>query len=54
MNERVNNFLWGGDKFMPEIHLRQSKFTYSVWGPFTKKRERIKKVKETGDLQYIY
>ena len=39
---------------MPEIHLRQSKLTYSVCGPFTKKRERIKRVKKTGDLQYIY
>ena len=39
---------------MPEIHLRQSKLTYSAWEPFTKKRERIKRVKKTGDLQYIY
>ena len=35
MNEIVNKFLFSGDKFMPEMHLRQSRF--SVCGPFTKK-----------------
>ena len=29
-------------------------FTYSVCGPFTKNKERIKKFKETGDASYIY
>ena len=51
MNETVNNFLLGGDKFMPEIHLR---FTYSAWGPLTKTKEKTQKLKETGDSQYIY
>ena len=23
MNETVNKFLWAGDKFMPEMHLKQ-------------------------------
>ena len=27
MNEIVNNFLLAGDKFMPEMHLRQPGFT---------------------------
>ena len=36
MNEIVNKFLLAGNKFMPEIHLRQPRFTYSTWGPFTK------------------
>ena len=31
-----------GDKFMPEMHLKQPGFTYSACGPFTKKKERIK------------
>ena len=35
MNEIVNKFLLAGNKFMPEIHLRQPRFTYSTWGPFT-------------------
>ena len=39
---------------MPEMHLRQPQFTYSVCGPFTKHRERIQKFKETGDTIYIY
>ena len=54
MNEIVNKFLLGGDKFMPEMHLRQPRFTYSACGPFTKNKERIKKFKETGDTNYIY
>ena len=39
MNEIVNNFLLAGDKFMPEMHLRQPKFTYSACGPSTKNKE---------------
>ena len=34
---------------MPEIHLRQSGFTYSACGTFAKNKERIQKFKETGD-----
>ena len=26
---------------MPEMHLRQSRFIYSAWGPFTETKERI-------------
>ena len=54
MNEMVNKFLLAGDKFMPEMHLKQPRFTYSACGPFTKNKERIQKVKETGDSSYIY
>ena len=36
MDAIVNKLLLLGDKFMPEIHLRQSQFTYSASGPFTK------------------
>ena len=54
MNEIVTKFLEAGDKFMPEMHLRQLGFTCSAFGPFTKIKERIKKFKETGDLRYIY
>ena len=38
MNEIINNFLLPGNKFMPAIHLRQPRFTYSVCGPFTKNK----------------
>ena len=54
MNEIVNKFLLVGDKFMPEMHLRQPRFTYSACGPFTKNKERIQKFKETGNTSYIY
>ena len=54
MNEIVNKFLLTGDKFMPEMHLKQPGFTQSACGPFTKNKERIQKLKETGDLRYIY
>ena len=54
MNEIFNKFLLAGDKFMPEMHLRQPGFTYSACGPFTKNKERIQKFKETGDTSYIY
>ena len=54
MNEIVNKFLFTGDKFMPEMHLKQSGFTYSSCGPFTKNKERKQKFKETGDSRYIY
>ena len=54
MNEIVNEFLLAGDKFIPEIHLRQPGFTYRACGPFTKNEERIQKLKKTGDSRYIY
>ena len=54
MNEIVNKFLLTGDKFMPEMHLKQPRFTYSACVPFTKNKERIKKFKETEDTNYIY
>ena len=54
MNNVINKFLLVGDKFMPEMHLRQPQFTYSACGPFTKHEQRIQKFKETGDTSYIY
>ena len=32
MNEIIHKFLLVGDKFMPEMHLKQPGFTYSVCG----------------------
>ena len=54
MNNLINKFLLAGDRFMPEIHLRQPQFTYSACGPFTRHEERIQKFKETGDTNYLY
>ena len=39
MNEIVNKLLLAGDKFVPEPHLKQPGFTYSVCGPFTRNKE---------------
>ena len=49
----VSKLLLAGDKFMPEMHLKQPVFTYSACGPFTKNKERIQKFKEIGDTKYI-
>ena len=54
MSDIINKFILAGDKFMPEMHLRQPQFTCSACGPFTKNKERIQKVKETGYSKYIY
>ena len=54
MNNTINKLLLAGDKFMPEMHLRQHQFTYSTCGPFTKHKQRIQKFKGTGDTNYIY
>ena len=39
---------------MPKTHLRQPHFIYSACDPFTKTKEKIRKLKETGDSRYIY
>ena len=49
MNAIVNNLLFAGEKFMLEMHLKHPEFTYSACGPFSKNKERIKKIKETAD-----
>ena len=54
MNDIINKCLLVGDKFMPEMHLRQPGFTYSACGPFTKNKERIKKFMTTGNTDFIY
>ena len=54
MNEIVNKFLLAGDKFMPEMHLKQPGFTYTACGPFTKNKERIQIFQETVYTKHIY
>ena len=54
MSNVINKFLLAGDKFMPEMHLREPRFVYSACGPFTRHKERIKESKRTGDTLYIY
>ena len=52
-NYIIKKFLLAGDKFIPEMHLREIVFTYSACGPFTKNKKRIQKFKQTGDSRYI-
>ena len=54
MNEVVNTFLLAGGKFMLEMRLRQPEFTYSSCGPFTKNKDIILILKDTGHSRYIY
>ena len=46
MNKIVSKFLLAGDKFSPEMHLRQPGFTYSACEPLTKTKERIQNLKK--------
>ena len=54
MNEIVNKFLVVGDKFLPEINLKQPGFTYSACRQFTKNKESIEKFMQTGNTDIIY
>ena len=42
LNEIVNKYLLAGDKFVPEMHLKQPGFTYSASGPLLKQRKNLK------------
>ena len=46
MNKIATSFLLAGDKFIPEMHLKQPGFTYSACATFTKNKGRIKKFQE--------
>ena len=54
MNKTINKFLLTPDKFMPQLHLKQPRFTYSACGQFTTHREIIQKLRETGNLKRLY
>ena len=54
MNVIVNMFLLAGDKFLPEMHLRQPAFTCSACGPFKKNKEGIQKLKKKNRRFQIY
>ena len=54
LNNIINKFFLAGDKFMPEMHLRESQFVYSACGPFTRHKERIKEFKRPVDTRLLY
>ena len=49
MNEVINKFLLGQNKFTPKLHLKQHKYSCSTLGKIKKNKERMEKIKETGD-----
>ena len=52
MNEIVK-FLLAGDKFMPEMHLKQPRFTYSACGPLLKIKKEFKHLKKQRCKLYL-
>ena len=54
MNQLVNKVLLTRDKFMPEMHLREPGFTYSICGPFNRNKQRIQKFMQTENTNHIY
>ena len=54
MNEIVNKFLLVGDKFMPEMRLKQPGFTYNACGPFTKNKKNWKVYANWKYRFYVY
>ena len=53
MIEIVNKFLLLGEKFMPEMRLKQPGFAYSAFAPFAKNKERIEKFMQTGNKDFM-
>ena len=54
MNEIINKFLLAGDKFMPEMHLRQPGFTYPACGPYKKKTNKESKNLKNQEINDIF
>ena len=54
MNKIVNKCLLDGDKFLLELHLKESGIYYIACGFFTKHCERVQIFRETGNLKHIY
>ena len=54
MDRIINKILLNGDKFMPELQLKQPGVTYSDCGLFIKHHKRIQKFKETGNVKHLY
>ena len=41
MNKIIHKYLFTGDKFMPELHLKEPRFTYSPSRSFMKHHKRL-------------
>ena len=54
LDKVIKNFLLNGDKFIPELDLKQTRCTYSASGPFIKQWGGIQKFRETCNLKHLY
>ena len=54
MTKILKKFLLAGDKCMPEMYLKQLRFTCSAYRLITKNKEKIQKFTETEHSRYIY
>ena len=54
ISEIINKFLFVGEKFMPEMHLKQPGFAYSGCRPFTKNKERMQRFNRKQEIQDIF
>ena len=54
MNGIVNKFLLAGDKFIPEMHLKQPGFTYNAYKTTHKKQKKNSKILKKQEIQDIF
>ena len=54
MNEILNKFLQAGDKFMPELHLKNNLDLPIVFVVHYQKQGKIEKFMLTGNTDFIY
>ena len=55
MSNIINKFLLVGNKFMRQMHLKQSEFAYSSYGIFfLKKKKKKNKIKKADGSRYKY
>ena len=53
MNEVAHNFLLAGDKYLPEMHLKQPGFTTVLTDQLLKTKKEFKKLKKQ-EIQAIF
>ena len=53
MNKIVETFLFPGENFMSQLHLRQPRFTYIVYRPIAKHHKMIQKFREPCHINHL-
>ena len=54
INFKLTKSLLTGEKYIPELNLKEPGFTYRAFEPFTKHRDRTQKIRETSNLKHLY